>query len=130
MPIRFWPRSRTCIAFLFNGLSLNFSLQIFNRDEPDREKLVYVTVKATDKGRPALEDVCTLRVRIKDINDNAPVFDRSIYNVPIAQVRELNKLIRKNNPVVPRLGCYLEKRFCRLFSESSTVVMQLSFCPA
>ena len=51
--------------------------------------MVYVTVKATDKGRPALEDVCTLRVRIKDINDNAPVFDRSIYNVPIAQVRDL-----------------------------------------
>ena len=61
---------------------------IFNRDEPDREKLVYVTVKATDMGRPALDDVCTLRVRIKDINDNAPVFDRSIYNLPIAQVRK------------------------------------------
>ena len=77
---------RPCNAFSCNGLSLLF-FQIFNRDEPDREKLVYVTVKATDKGRPALEDVCTLRVRIKDINDNTPVFDRSIYNVPIAQVR-------------------------------------------
>ena len=69
-----------------NGLSISFLLQIFNRDEPDREKLVYVTVKATDKGKPALEDVCTLKVRIEDINDNAPVFDRAIYNVPIAQV--------------------------------------------
>ena len=27
-----------------------------------------------------------------------------------------------------RLGCYLEKRFCKLFSESSKVVLQL--CPA
>ena len=51
-----------------------------------------MTVKATDKGRPALEDVCTLRVKIKDINDNAPVFDRSIYNVPIAQVRHTCQL--------------------------------------
>ena len=76
-------------------VSRNFFFQIFNRDEPDREKLVYVTVKATDKGRPALEDVCTLRVRIKDINDNAPVFDRSIYNVPIAQVREIEQIEHK-----------------------------------
>ena len=70
-----------------------FPFQIFNRDEPDREKLVFVTVKATDRGRPALEDVCTLRVRIKDKNDNAPVFDRSIYNVPIAQVRRTRRCI-------------------------------------
>ena len=73
-----------------------FAFQIFNRDEPDREKLVFVTVKATDRGRPALEDVCTLRVRIKDRNDNAPVFDRSIYNVPIAQVRIRQLLIPLN----------------------------------
>ena len=59
---------------------------MFNRDEPDREKLVYVTVKATDQGRPQLEDVCTLAVRIVDKNDNAPVFDRASYDLPIAQV--------------------------------------------
>lgn len=60
--------------------------QIFNRDEPDREKLVHVTVKATDNGRPQLEDICTLAVKIKDKNDNSPVFDRASYDVPIAQV--------------------------------------------
>ncbi len=60
--------------------------QIFNRDEPDREKLVHVTVKASDKGRPQLEDVCTLKVKITDKNDNTPIFDRSTYDVPIAQV--------------------------------------------
>ena len=59
-----------------------------------------MTVKATDKGRPALEDVCTLRVKIKDINDNAPVFDRSIYNVPIAQVR-LNFFLTINTYQLP-----------------------------
>ena len=64
-------------------------LQIFNRDEPEREKLVFVTVKATDGGRPQLEDVCTVAVRVADINDNAPVFDRAMYEVPLAQVRWL-----------------------------------------
>jgi hypothetical protein len=59
---------------------------VFNRDEPDREKLVHVTVKASDNGRPQLEDVCTLAVKIKDINDNTPVFERANFNMPIAQV--------------------------------------------
>ena len=46
---------------------------MFNRDEPDREKQVHVTVKASDHGKPPLEDVCTIAVKIKDINDNAPI---------------------------------------------------------
>ena len=61
--------------------------QIFNRDEPEREKQVHVTIKATDNGRPQLEDVCTLTVKITDKNDNAPVFDRASYDVKVAQVR-------------------------------------------
>ena len=28
-----------------------------------------------------------------------------------------------------RMGCYLEKRFYKMFSESSTVVLQLPYCP-
>ena len=60
-------------------------LQVFNRDEPDREKLVHVTVKASDNGRPQLEDVCTLKVRVKDRYDNKPIFDRGIYDDPVAQ---------------------------------------------
>jgi len=59
--------------------------KIFNRDEPEREKEVHVTVKARDKGRPVLEDVCTIKVQIMDINDNAPIFDRSKYDIPIAR---------------------------------------------
>jgi len=66
---------------------------MFNRDEPEREKTVYVTVKATDNGRPQLEDVCTLKVNIKDINDNSPVFDRSNYNVPVAQDTQVGTTI-------------------------------------
>ena len=62
-----------------------FLFQVFNRDEPDREKLVHVTVKASDKGRPQLEDVCTLSVKVKDKNDNKPIFDRGQYDEPVAQ---------------------------------------------
>ena len=47
---------------------------------------MHVTVKASDNGRPSLEDVCTLAVKINDENDNSPVFDRANYGVPIAQV--------------------------------------------
>ena len=62
-------------------------MQIFNRDEPDREKQVHVTVKASDNGKPPLEDVCTIAVKISDINDNPPIFDRANYDVPVAQVK-------------------------------------------
>ena len=35
---------------------------IFDRDEPIREKEIYITVRATDNGRPRLDDVCTFKV--------------------------------------------------------------------
>jgi hypothetical protein len=34
-----------------------------------------------------LENVCTIAVRIEDINDNAPIFDRAGYDIPVAQVK-------------------------------------------
>ena len=62
-------------------------VQVFDRDGPtSREKLVHVTVKASDQGKPPLEDVCTIAVNIKDKNDNKPIFDRANYDVPVAQV--------------------------------------------
>ncbi|XP_038114556.1 DE-cadherin [Culex quinquefasciatus] len=57
----------------------------FDRDEPIREKEVYITVRATDDGLPNLDDVCTFKVTIKDINDNPPVFDKSRYDEPITK---------------------------------------------
>lgn len=49
--------------------------QIFDRDEPARQKELYVTVQATDNGRPPLADICTIKVVVTDINDNTPSFD-------------------------------------------------------
>jgi len=51
---------------------------MFDRDEPTREKEVYLTVRATDNGRPQLDDACTVKVIIEDINDNSPVFDKMV----------------------------------------------------
>lgn len=54
---------------------------MFDRDEPTREKEVYVTVRATDNGKPHLDDVCTIKVTIQDENDNSPVFDKVVSEI-------------------------------------------------
>lgn len=70
-----------------------FSLQSFDRDEPAREKIAYVTVKASDKGTPSLEAICTFNVTIEDINDNAPMFDKSTYEESIPRDMEVNRTV-------------------------------------
>lgn len=51
---------------------------MFDRDEPTREKEVYLSVRATDNGQPTLDDTCTIKVTIEDVNDNPPVFDKVV----------------------------------------------------
>ena len=61
-----------------NRTGLIRTTQVLDRDEPAREKEAYLTVLATDNGRPQLDDVCTFKVTIEDVNDNAPVFDKVV----------------------------------------------------
>lgn len=68
---------------------------IFDRDEPIREKEAYITVRATDNGRPALDDVCTFKVIIEDINDNPPVFDKSKYNEFMTEDKQVGKEVMR-----------------------------------
>lgn len=68
---------------------------VFDRDEPAREKEVYVTVRVSDNGRPPLDDVCTFKVTIEDINDNPPVFDKSKYIEPLPEDRQVNKVVMR-----------------------------------
>ncbi|GAB0089877.1 DE-cadherin [Sergentomyia squamirostris] len=67
----------------------------FDRDEPIREKEVYVTVRATDNGRPALDDVCTFKVTIEDINDNPPVFDKAKYEERMSEDTQVNRVVMR-----------------------------------
>lgn len=53
-------------------------MQIFDHDEPSREKEAYITVRASDNGQPQLDDACTIKILIEDINDNQPVFDKVV----------------------------------------------------
>lgn len=62
-----------------------YTNHIFDRDEPSLEKSVYVTVKATDDGVPPLDDVCTFKVTIEDINDNPPYFIKAKYDERMAE---------------------------------------------
>ena len=51
---------------------------MLNRDEPDHEKELRVIVKANDKGSPSLEGTCAFVVNVGDVNDNSPIFDKSV----------------------------------------------------
>lgn len=51
---------------------------IFDRDEPSRQKEVYLTVRANDNGWPVLADICTFKITISDINDNPPQLDKLV----------------------------------------------------
>ncbi|XP_050595073.1 DE-cadherin isoform X1 [Bombus affinis] len=62
-----------------NRTGLIRTTQVLDRDEPAREKEAYLTVLATDNGKPQLDDVCTFKVTIEDVNDNGPVFDKVVF---------------------------------------------------
>lgn len=61
-----------------------YFLQVFNREGEDG-RFVSVTLKATDRGNPPLEGVCSFKVEITDVNDNPPLFHRSEYHENIKQ---------------------------------------------
>ncbi|XP_011700823.1 PREDICTED: DE-cadherin isoform X2 [Wasmannia auropunctata] len=68
-----------------NKTGIITTAQILDRDEPAREREVYLTVLATDNGKPQLDDVCTFKVDILDINDNPPFFDKAAYEESVPQ---------------------------------------------
>ncbi|XP_012146913.1 DE-cadherin isoform X2 [Megachile rotundata] len=78
-----------------NRTGLIRTTQGLDRDEPAREKEAYLTVLATDNGRPQLDDVCTFKVTIEDVNDNEPVFDKVAYTESVPQDLPLNKEVMR-----------------------------------
>ncbi|XP_061502466.1 DE-cadherin [Anopheles gambiae] len=70
-----------------------FSAYIFDRDPPYRDTEFYITVRATDNGQPSLDDVCTIKVTILDINDNPPVFDKDFYEAFVSMNTTLRQQV-------------------------------------
>ncbi|XP_015609986.1 DE-cadherin [Cephus cinctus] len=84
------------LKFQINNITGVITTTLFlDRDEPTREKEAYLTVLATDNGRPPLEDVCTFKVTIEDINDNAPVFDKVAYTESVPQDLPLGREVMR-----------------------------------
>ncbi|XP_056645235.1 DE-cadherin [Diorhabda sublineata] len=71
------------------------TIQGFDRDEPVRQKELYVTVQAVDNGRPPLADVCTFTVTITDINDNAPQLDKLQYDTQVSEDLKINSEVMR-----------------------------------
>ncbi|XP_063231568.1 DE-cadherin [Bacillus rossius redtenbacheri] len=68
---------------------------VFDRDEPYRDKAEYLVIRATDNGRPQLDDVCNMKVVIEDINDNFPVFDKVSYLESMPQDTPTNREVMR-----------------------------------
>lgn len=62
---------------------------------PQHQLKIYITVRATDGGRPPLDDVCTFKVSIEDINDNPPVFDKAKYDESMSEDVHVGSLIMR-----------------------------------
>lgn len=67
----------------------------FDRDEPSRQKEVYISVQATDNGRPPLADICTFKVTVLDKNDNKPSFDQATYSSQVSEDRKPNSEVMR-----------------------------------
>lgn len=92
--------------------------KVFDRDEPEREKEEYVTIRASDNGRPQLDSVCTLKITITDINDGVPLFEKFVskkssirFNHCLLQkqvnVPSKNIIPLKNNKTLQSIPCIL-----------------------
>ncbi|XP_039474271.1 protocadherin gamma-A11-like isoform X33 [Oreochromis aureus] len=72
--------------FAITSTSSNF-YSIITDSDLDRERAsdYNITVTCTDEGVPSLSSSVTLNLQISDVNDNAPVFERSSYEAYIVE---------------------------------------------
>ncbi|XP_023251871.1 protocadherin gamma-A11-like [Seriola lalandi dorsalis] len=74
------------IPFTIRSTSSNF-YSLMTDSELDRERAseYNITVTCSDEGVPSLSSSVTLTLKISDVNDNAPVFERSSYKAYIVE---------------------------------------------
>ncbi|KAM3866607.1 protocadherin beta-16-like [Diretmus argenteus] len=74
------------IPFMLKSTSKNF-FSLVTDDDLDRERdsEYNISVTCSDEGVPSLSSSVTLTLQISDVNDNAPVFERSSYEAYIVE---------------------------------------------
>ncbi|XP_054590087.2 protocadherin beta-16-like [Nothobranchius furzeri] len=74
------------LPFILKSSSNNF-YSLVTDSELDRERAseYNITVSCSDEGVPSLSSSVTLTLQISDVNDNAPVFERSSYEAYIVE---------------------------------------------
>ncbi|XP_062333210.1 protocadherin beta-16-like isoform X24 [Osmerus eperlanus] len=74
------------IPFLIKSTSINF-FSLVTDSELDRERAAEynISVTCSDEGVPSLSSSVTLTLQISDVNDNAPVFEKSSYEAYIIE---------------------------------------------
>ncbi|XP_037833456.1 protocadherin gamma-A11-like [Kryptolebias marmoratus] len=74
------------VPFNLKSSTTNF-YSLVTDSELDRERAseYNITVSCSDEGVPSLSSSVTLTLQISDVNDNAPVFDRSSYEAYIVE---------------------------------------------
>ncbi|KAL2077300.1 hypothetical protein ACEWY4_026804 [Coilia grayii] len=74
------------IPFSLKSTANNFFSLVGDGDlDRERQPNYNITVTCTDEGVPSLSSNLTLYLQISDVNDNPPVFEKSIYEASIAE---------------------------------------------
>ncbi|XP_066525904.1 protocadherin gamma-A11-like isoform X17 [Hoplias malabaricus] len=74
------------IPFTIQSTSSDFySLVTASELDRERESVYNISVVCADEGSPSLSSSVTLSLQISDVNDNAPVFERSSYEASIPE---------------------------------------------
>ena len=78
-----------------NEISDVFTLRIFVKKQLDREiqDSYQVTIIAKDGGDPILTGTVTITISVTDVNEFAPEFSKSLYNITIEEDTEANLVI-------------------------------------
>ncbi|XP_026095461.1 protocadherin beta-16-like isoform X2 [Carassius auratus] len=74
------------IPFTLKSTNANFFSLITDGDlDRERESEYNISVTCADEGVPSLSSSVTLSLKISDVNDNAPVFDKSSYEASVQE---------------------------------------------
>ncbi|XP_019376600.1 PREDICTED: protocadherin-16-like, partial [Gavialis gangeticus] len=80
-----------------DGLGTPLVLELFTIDplsgvlstrrplDRERQAVLELRVVARDLGEPPLSSSCLVSIRLEDVNDNEPVFERQVYNASLAE---------------------------------------------